>query len=184
MNEDEKELIAACLRRNNKAQMTLYNKYYKAMFNSAFRILKDKGLAEDVMQDSFLSAFERLNDFKGEATFGAWLKRIVINKSIYQYHKIQKRNEVPIAIDSFPETLDFTSTGTEEDFKRMTNTVLKVMESLPEAYRMILNLHLIEGYDYQEICSILGITYANCRTILSRAKAQLRKKLTFNGTYA
>ena len=78
------------------AQLEVYNRYYKAMYNTALRIVKDSAEAEDVMQDSFLNAFTKLSSFKGEVTFGAWLKRIVINNSIHHYRKQKKRNEVAL----------------------------------------------------------------------------------------
>lgn len=184
VNGIETELIAACLQQNRKAQMALYEKYYKAMFNSAFRILKDHGLAEDVMQESFLSAYANLAQFRGEVAFGAWLRRIVINNSIQQYRKIQKRSEVNLESTPLPDPEAFSGMGTEDELQRRAKNALTALQSLPESYRVILNLNLIEGYDHEEICTILGITPANCRTTLSRAKAQLRKKLAPNGTYA
>ena len=85
-----------CLNGKQSAQLEVYNRYYKAMFNTAVRIVKDSAIAEDVMQESFLSAFTKLDSFKGEVAFGAWLKRIVINNSIYQYRKQLKKNEVAL----------------------------------------------------------------------------------------
>ena len=78
------------------AQLEVYNRYYKAMYNTALRIVKDSAEAEDVMQDSFLNAFTKLESFKGEVTFGAWLKRIVINNSIHHYRRQLKRNETSL----------------------------------------------------------------------------------------
>jgi RNA polymerase sigma-70 factor (ECF subfamily) len=74
--------------------MEIYNRYYNAMYNTAVRIVKNSAEAEDVMQESFLNAFTKLHAFKGEVTFGAWLKRIVINNSIYHYRKQLKKQEV------------------------------------------------------------------------------------------
>ena len=87
-------LLQLCLEGRQSAQAEIYSRYYKAMFNTAYRIVKDSAEAEDVMQESFLNAFTKLHTFKGDVTFGAWLKRIVINKSIYHYRKQQKKKEV------------------------------------------------------------------------------------------
>ena len=81
------ELLQCCMAGKQSAQLEVYNRYYKAMFNTALRIVKDTAQAEDIMQESFLSAFTKLHTFKGEVTFGSWLKRIVINNSIHQYRK-------------------------------------------------------------------------------------------------
>jgi RNA polymerase sigma factor (sigma-70 family) len=171
-------LIILCKKGNQFAQMEVYNRYQAAMYNIAARIVKDSADAEDIMQESFLTAFNKLNMFKGEATFGSWLKRIVINNSISHY----KKNQRLVMLDEgrIADQLDESSFDgiSEDDY---TNTkaaqVMNCMDSLNNNYKQILTLHLIEGYDYEEIGEILQISYANCRTMISRAKESLRKKL-------
>jgi RNA polymerase sigma factor (sigma-70 family) len=82
-------LLVLCKKGNQLAQMEVYNRYHNAMFNTALRIVKDSAEAEDIMQESFLTAFNKLDSFNGEATFGSWIKRIVVNNSITQYLKMQ-----------------------------------------------------------------------------------------------
>jgi len=163
---------------NQSAQLEVYNRYYKAMFNAALRIVKDTAQAEDVMQESFLSAFTKLHTFKGEVTFGAWLKRIVINNSIHLYRKQQKKKEV--ALDEvLYKVEDNDGITSDHVFTELrAQKVMKTMNELKDNYRVSLTLHLIEGYDYEEISKIMNISYANCRTTVSRAKESLRKKLT------
>ena len=86
-NQNIEELISLCKQNNQKAQFEIYNRYCKAMYNVAFRIVKDEHFAEDVMQEGFLKAFIKINDFQQEVSFGAWLKRIIINYSIDFYKK-------------------------------------------------------------------------------------------------
>ncbi len=158
--------------------MEIYDRYYHAMYNTALRIVRDPATAEDVLQESFLSAFTKLETFKGEVTFGAWLKRIVINNSIYEYRKQQKRQEVPVESVLY-KVEDYD--GAEADqgsTKRMAQKVLETMKQLKDSYRVSLTLHLIEGYDYEEISEIMNLSYGNCRTMISRAKKSLRNKLT------
>ncbi|WP_088340856.1 RNA polymerase sigma factor [Robiginitalea sediminis] len=171
-------LIQACLRGDSRAQMKVYDRYYQAMYNTALRIVKDAATAEDIMQESFLSAFTRLDSFKGEVTFGAWLKRIVINNSIYHYRKQQKNREV--GLDSVLYKVEANEVGDADSGStaQMAQKVLETMKQLKDNYRIALTLHLIEGYDYEEMSEILDISYANCRTTVSRAKESLRKKLT------
>ena len=95
-NVNTETLVQLCLEGKQSAQLEIYNRYYKAMYNTALRIVKHTAEAEDVMQESFLSAFTKLHTFKGDVTFGAWLKRIVINNSIYHYRKQQKNNAVDL----------------------------------------------------------------------------------------
>ena len=172
------QLVQSCMAGNQSAQLEVYNRYYKAMFNAALRIVKDTAQAEDVMQESFLSAFTKLHTFKGEVTFGAWLKRIVINNSIHLYRKQQKKKEV--ALDEvLYKVEDNDGITSDHVFTELrAQKVMKTMNELKDNYRVSLTLHLIEGYDYEEISKIMNISYANCRTTVSRAKESLRKKLT------
>ena len=171
-------LLQSCIKGDQLAQMEIYNRYYKAMYNTAFRILKDSFEAEDVMQESFLNAFTKLDTFKGEVTFGAWLKRIVVNNSIYHYRKMQKKAN--ISMESVMHKVeDNDGIATDHEFTNVqAQKVLQTMKQLKDNYRVSLTLYLIEGYDHEEICEIMGISYANCRTTISRAKESLRKKMS------
>ena len=170
-------LLSLCKVGNQLAQLEVYNKYQKAMFNTAVRIVKDPMTAEDVMQESFIAAFNKLDSFKGDATFGSWLKRIVVNNSIVQYKKQQRFKDVPLEnIEQSHE--DSQESMTQDDYSKIkAGQVITAMNALKDNYRQVLSLHLIEGYDHEEICEIMAISYANCRTMISRAKESLRKKL-------
>ncbi|MGB5819405.1 MAG: RNA polymerase sigma factor [Saonia sp.] len=170
-------LLQLCLEGKQSAQLEIYNRYYKAMYNTALRIVKNSAEAEDVMQESFFNAFTKLHTFKGEVTFGSWLKRIVINNSIYHYRKQQKKNEVDLD-DVMYKVEDNDGVASDHVFTELkAQKVLETMKQLKENYRVSLTLHLIEGYDYEEISAIMNLSYANCRTTISRAKESLRKKL-------
>ena len=147
------------------------------MFNVAYRIVKDRFEAEDIMQDSFLSAFTKLDAIKDTMTFGAWLKRIVINNSIYHFNKNSKYQDVPLD-DVLYKMEDNDGISSDYTFTNLkAQQVLETMKLLKDNYRIALTLHLIEGYDYEEISGIMNLSYANCRTTVSRAKESLRKKL-------
>lgn len=174
---DTSALLKACLEGNQRAQLDIYNRYYKAMFNTALRIVKNRAEAEDVMQESFLNAFTKLSSFKGEVSFGAWLKRIVINNSIYHHRKRQKKMEVGLDDVLYKvEDNDVVVTDHASNEEK-AQKVLETMKQLKDNYRISLTLHLIEGYDYHEISNILDISYSKCRTTISRAKENLRKKM-------
>ncbi|MBT8308124.1 MAG: RNA polymerase sigma factor [Maribacter sp.] len=175
--EHTDDLIQLCLEGRQSAQMEIYNRYYKAMYNTALRIVKNSAEAEDVMQESFLNAFTKLHTFKGEVTFGSWLKRIVINNSIYHYRKQRKRNEVALD-DIMYKVEDNDGVASDHVFTELkAQKVMETMKRLKDNYRISLTLHLIEGYDYEEISTIMNMSYANCRTTISRAKASLRNKM-------
>ena len=172
------QLIERCKSGNQSAQLEVYNRYYKAMYNASLRIVKDSFEAEDIMQDSFLLAFTKLSSLKDTKTFGSWLKRIVINNSIYHYKKNSKYNNVPLDDVIYKVEDNYDGIDSNYEFTNLkANQVLKTMKELKENYRVCLNLHLIEGYDYEEIGEIMNISQANCRTMISRAKDSLRKKL-------
>ncbi len=169
-------LLVLCQDGNQLAQLEVYNRYQNAMYNTAFRIVKNSAEAEDIMQESFITAFDKLDTFKGTATFGSWLKRIVVNNSIVQYRKAQRFTEVSENNIS-EETEEYTMEADDDYGSVQSRQLLEMMDQLHDNYRNILSLHFIEGYDYEEICEIMNISYANCRTMISRAKESLRKKL-------
>ena len=168
------QLIERCKKSDQNAQMQIYKGYYKAMYNAAFRILKDEFEAEDIMQEAFLTAFTKLDMFKGEVTFGAWLKRIVINKSLTQLKKNNKYDEVKMDVipnyEVVEETIDYSSLK--------ANKVIDKINTLKQNYQLVLTLNLIEGYDYEEIAHIMGYTNENVRTTISRAKKKLKQVLS------
>ena len=138
------------------------------MFQVSRNIIKDEMRAEEAMQDAFLAAFEKLEEFKAEVTFGAWLKKIVVNKSL-DYLKKDKmyQNTEPA------ENLRIMDEMEEIDLSEKIETVKKAMNELPENYRIILSLYYLEGYDYEEISEILDLSYSNSRVLLNRAKNKL-----------
>ncbi len=175
-NHHINQLIPLCKKGNQRAQLEVYNRYYKAMYNTAFRIVKDTAEAEDIIQEAFLNAFTKLDSFKGDAPFGSWLKRIVINNSLNSYQKKKKLAETDL--DNHLHKIEDQDGITEVDSTNIgVQQIKNAMNSLKDNYRVSLSLHLIEGYDYEEMSQIMNISYANCRTMVSRAKESLRKKL-------
>ena len=166
-------IIQRCKKNNPKAQMELYNLYCKAMFLVAKRYLKDDFAAEDAMQDAFIKAFKKIDSYKGEVSFGAWLKRIVINQSIDELKK--KRLEIVSINEETYQVLD-DDNWQVEDATTMQH-IVNCIKELKEKYRVVLSLYLLEGYDHQEISQILGITEVTSRTNLLRGKKKLQEHL-------
>ena len=146
------------------------------MYNSSLRIIKDSMEAEDIMQESFLTAFTKLHTLKDNSMFGSWLKRIVINASIGALKKNNRLDKTNLDIVEF--AISETEEKTENDILGLKAAeVLSKLKELKENYRIILSLHYIEGFDYEEIGDIMNLNQGNVRTIMSRAKDSLRKKL-------
>ncbi|MDX2249881.1 MAG: RNA polymerase sigma factor [Bacteroidia bacterium] len=168
-------LVERCKRGDQMAQFELYKKYTKAMYNVAVRITRDAMEAEDVLQEAFVRAFRSLHSFKGDSTFGAWLKRIVINTSINHLKK-RKGDFVDIdevKIDVSEEKPEKETFAPQWEMKQVREAIM----NLPEGYRLVFSLYLIEGYDHKEIGDILGISEATSKSQFSRAKKKLREML-------
>ena len=134
------QLVELCKSGNQSAQLEIYNRYYKAMYNASFRIVKDSFEAEDIMQDSFLMAFTKLKNLKESKIFGAWLKRIVINNSIYHYKKSNKNKEIPLD-DILYKIEDNNGMDSNYEFENIkVKQILNTMKSLKDNYRLGFNL--------------------------------------------
>ncbi|OFX23793.1 MAG: hypothetical protein A2041_12520 [Bacteroidetes bacterium GWA2_31_9b] len=169
------DIIDRCKSGEPKAQFQLYKLYYKAMFNTCFRIVNNSLEAEDIMQESFLKAFEKIHTYKSEVSFGAWLKRIVINHSL---DELRKRK---IELQSIDETninpVEETNESNESEIQAQAEEIRDQINKLPDGYRIVLSLYLIEGYDHEEISEILHITSSTSRSQCARAKQKLIEKL-------
>lgn len=166
-------LIEECRNGNRKAQYSIYNQYSKAMYNLAYRMMNNREDAEDVLQEAFLECFRNISSYRFESTFGAWLKSIIINRCINQLRK----KKVDLV---FYETLPQGIIEDEQESIYDTKKIFKGIEQLPNGYRIILTLYLLEGYDHTEIAQILGITESTSKSQYSRAKEKLRIILSKN----
>ncbi len=166
------DLLDGCKEGDQKAQFQIYKLYYKAMYNTSLRIVNDTMEAEDIMQESFLSAFEKIETYSGTVSFGAWLKKIVINRSL---DALGKRKAVFEDIDSHVGIRDESPEENirNEEVDVRVEEVKEAIEKLPDGYRVILSLYLLEGYDHDEIAEILNISSSTSRSQLSRAKQKL-----------
>ncbi|GAB1856025.1 hypothetical protein MHTCC0001_08600 [Flavobacteriaceae bacterium MHTCC 0001] len=174
MSKEQYLIISKCKKGNVKAQLKLYDLYCDAMFNIVCRYIKNEEDAKDVMQEGFLKAFLNINNYTSTPanSFGSWLKRIIINQCI---DALRKQNVDFIDIDSedlyIPdEDWNFDSTISKED-------IIKSIQKLPEKYKTVITLYLIEGYDHQEISQILNIPIRTSRTHLRRGRLQLGELL-------
>lgn len=175
------DLVKRCQAGERRAQYDLYRQYAKAMYNVCLRILNHEAEAEDVLQEAFLDAFNHIQSFRGQSTFGAWLKQIVVNRAIN--HLRSRRLELVdldsgrFGEDDGPDYAD-TEPYDEEGIQLEVERVRRAMQQLPEGYRIVLSLYLFEGYDHEEIGNILKISETTSRTQYLRAKKRLLEMLT------
>ncbi|WP_412561922.1 RNA polymerase sigma factor [Winogradskyella sp. MIT101101] len=176
-------IVEKCKKNDRQAQMQLYNQYCDGMLIVALRFVKDTMEAEDIVQEAFIKAFSKLDQYRAEVTFGAWLKRIVINRCI---DVLKSKRQRLIELEEHHLKViddDYESEWLVEDCVTI-DEVKAAIEQLPEKYRYVVMLYLVEGYDHQEISEILNITEVASRTQLSRGKQklQLALKTEKNGT--
>ena len=159
---------------NVRAQYQLYSLYSKAMYNICYRMTGQHEEAEDMLQESFSYAFSKLGSFRFESSFGAWLKRIVVNTCINHL----KKRKVDLVYteqhnDPAPDD-DFVDYG---DIRLQAEEVIKAMGKLPEGYRIVFSLYLLEGYDHKEISEIMGISESTSKSQFFRAKQKIKEIL-------
>lgn len=168
-NSNIKKSIAG----SKRAQLWLYDNYCNAMFTVCYRYLNNTEDAKDIMQEGFIKAFKNLDQFNYTVTFGYWLKRIMINTAI---DYLKKQQPITISFDEIvletPDTNDWII-----DTPVSKAQIIEAIQALPETYKLITNLYLIEGYDHEEISNILNIPVKTSRTQLHRARLKLRTAL-------
>lgn len=170
------QLVESCRKSSRKAQMALYSLYYKAMFNSALRILNNPVEAEDAMQEAFIDAFQKIDQLGDSRKFGSWLKRIVINKALDEVGRRRVMQPLENRINEIADQSEKEEQPELETEYRLEE-VKNAMGSLPDQYRVILTLHLFEGMDHEEISDILNLEYNNVRTRYSRARQRLLQEI-------
>lgn len=167
------DLISRCRENDSQAQHEIYKLYAKAMLNTAYRIVGVVEDAEDVLQEAFINAFKSLHTYRSEASFGAWLKRIVINKALTAVGKRQL--EVSMPEDGLEVADD--KPRDDGDIHFNVQRVKEAIQVLPIGFKNVLTLYLLDGYDHREIADILSISESTSKTQYKRAKDKLREIL-------
>lgn len=161
-----------CLRGDPVARRQLYERYSRGMYQICLRLMNNEHDAEDMLQDAFYQVFKSLDTYRGEATIGAWIKRIVVNKCLNQ---LKKKNQVFVHADDLEcreeEAVD------EERFTCTVDKVKKAINELPDGYRVVLSLYLFEDYSHRQIAEALGISESTAKTQYMRAKQRVRESV-------
>ena len=170
---NDETLVKECVSGNANAQRLLFDRYSAKMLGVAIRYIKDKERAEDVLQDAFIKVFKNLKKFKHDGSLEGWIRRIVVNTALDQLRKNKKRQGDVELDDSFLELT--TNNFTEE--RLQAESLMKIVQQLPDGYRTVFNLFAIEGYSHKEIAKKLNITENTSKSQYSRAKSVLREIL-------
>jgi RNA polymerase sigma factor (sigma-70 family) len=168
----DKNLLDGCRRHDKHAQRFLYEHFAPRMLSLCSRYVKDRMEAEDLMVVAFTKVFDRIRQYKGDGSFEGWIRRIMVNESL----SFLRRNK-----GMYLET-DIEAAEREPDYEKLESTMeaedlMKLISELPAGYRIVFNLYAIDGFSHQEIAAQLGISENTSKSQLSRARAQLQKKL-------
>jgi RNA polymerase sigma factor (sigma-70 family) len=167
----EEEIINDCLHGDQKAMSELYHRYCRRMMGVCMRYASDRMDAEDILQDGFITAFRNLSAFKHEGSFEGWLRRIMVNTAL---QKLRKK----ILIQSLQEEdLDKHEVAADAVSQMSEKELLMMIQKLPDGYRVIFNLYVIEGYSHAEIAGALGISESTSRSQLLKARNFLQRKI-------
>jgi len=172
-----RDLVISCQKGERKAFRKVYDLYSKAMFNVCIRFMNDAEDAKDMLQEAFSYAFLRIHSYRFESSFGAWLKRIVINTCISE---IRRRKADLQFFDDMNHFDDREEEPELEESKLSVEKIKEAMSVLPEGSRMIFNMYLLEGLDHGEIASFLGINEATSRSQYLRARKKIKDVIAFN----
>jgi len=168
------ELIEKCKAGDSRSQYRLYKTYSRAMYNICIRMVPNVEEAEDLLQESFISAFNNLRKFRKESSFGTWLKRIVINQCI-SYLRKKKVDLV------YPESAQLAALKEDEDSGLMSDLSPEIIQNsikqLPDGARIVLNMHLMEGYKHKEIAQLLNISESTSKSQYKRAKFLIKENI-------
>lgn len=166
------DLIERCKTGDRRAQSEIYQRYAKPMFNVSLRLLNNRVEAEDVLQESFISAFNSIKDFRGESSFGTWIKRIVINKSLNEI----KRKKIP-QMEIKDDILGFVPEEEPVEIAYTVDNVKQAMQDLSEGYRVVFSLYMFEDYSHRQIADALNITVSTSKSQLNRARKRVKEIL-------
>jgi RNA polymerase sigma-70 factor, ECF subfamily len=170
---EERELIGRVLAGDPSAERALYDAHVDRVFRLAYRMAGDMDRAQDYTQETFIKAFSRLRDFRGEAALSTWLGSIAISVTLNGLRKVRRQNEREVTLDDVP-ALGRGSREAEPDLKERLN---RAIDSLPDGYRAVFVMHDVEGYTHEEIASSLGVHPGTSKAQLFRARARLREAL-------
>jgi RNA polymerase sigma factor (sigma-70 family) len=168
-NSKHADILDRCRNGDQKAYYEIYKLYSKAMFNICFRIVGSQEMAEDVLQEAFVGAFQNLRSFQGKSSFGAWLKRIVVNKAISYLRKNQL--EMVMMNDNM-EVADSDEIDEDELVLKIAS-IREAVQRLPNGFRVVFSLYLLEGYDHKEIAGILGISESTSKTQYKKGEEKI-----------
>lgn len=164
------QLIKKCAKNNRKAQQEIYQLYAGTLFSICLKYSKNKQEAQDNFQDGFITIFKKVGQFKFKGSFEGWMKRVMVNTILQKY---RRKNVLNVVTDEIPDEVT-VEVDTEEislDF------LLGLIQQLPDRYRLVFNLYVLDGYSHKEIAEMLQIAEGTSKSNLARARGILKDKI-------
>ncbi len=176
---NEIDIIKGCLKNDRMSQKALYENYYGKMLGACMRYAKDSDEAKDMLQEGFLKVFNNIQNYSNKGSFEGWMRRVVVNACIDQIRK-NKKNYLIVSTTFANEQVNITEEINDDDLadKISEAEILRAVQDLTPAYRMVFNLYVIEEYTHKEIAELLDISEGTSKSNLSKAKFNLKKNLT------
>ncbi|KAA1247652.1 RNA polymerase sigma factor [Aquimarina sp. RZ0] len=167
------QLIKKCKKQDTKAQEQLYRLYGSKLFSICLKYSNNYTSAEDTLQDAFITIFDKIGQYKNQGSFEGWLKRITVNTALQKYRKQkvfeivseEQIEEAEVEIDEDQVSLDY---------------LLEIIQQLPDRYRLVFNLYVLDGYSHKEIAEMLAISIGTSKSNLARARYILKEKIESN----
>lgn len=164
------QIIEECKQQNAKAQGALYKEYSQVLFGICLKYSPNRAEAEDNLQDAFITIFSRIDQYQGKGSFEGWIKRITVNTALQKYRKKKVYDITNEEQIESPEVL-------VEDSNVPLDFLLKIIQELPERYRLVFNLYVLDGYAHKEIGEMMGISDGTSKSNLARARMILKTKV-------
>jgi RNA polymerase sigma-70 factor (ECF subfamily) len=171
---DEKALISRIRTGDAVAERALYDAHVDRVYRLAYRMAGDDTLAQDIAQDAFIQAFDRIGEFRGEAAFGTWLYSITHSVALNTLRKVKRFRQREADLDGAMEVAAVSVTSDPD----LTTRLHEAIDALPERYRSVFIMHDVEGYKHHEIAETMGIRVGTSKAQLSRARSRLREALS------
>lgn len=173
LSRDDQDLIELCKEGDRRAQKALYNKFAPKMFAVCLRYMGDRDLAEDVLQDGFVTLFSKLDSYSSEGSFEGWVRKIFVNTALMSLRK----NDVLKESEDIEASFDVKSDDVSAIQKMSYKELLVLISELPTGFRTVFNMYVLEGYSHKEIGEMLNISENTSRSQLQRARLMLQKKI-------
>jgi RNA polymerase sigma factor (sigma-70 family) len=170
----EEQLIQACVQQHAASQKEVFERYSSKMLGVSYRYARSAEDAQDILQEAFIKVFNKIHQYKFEGSFEGWIRKIVVNTALKKYTLNRYKHEINVHVQSEQEEIYLEPTA----YASLTQKeIMDLVNQLPQGYKLVFNLYVVEGYQHEEIAAMLGIQAATSRSQLVKARNMLQKQI-------